>query len=57
MKRSDLRPAFRRLPRVVLLLGVVLALPFFLVLGAILGAFELYDNWCDELRNMWTIEG
>ena len=56
MKRSDLIPVFRRLPRVVLLAGVVLALPFFLVLGAILGAFELYNNWWDELGNMWTLQ-
>ena len=56
MKRSDLRPAFRRLPRFVLLAYVVLALPFFLVLGAILGAFEHYNNWWDELGNTWTMQ-
>jgi hypothetical protein len=51
-----LRPAFRRLPRFVLLAYVVLALPFFLVLGAILGAFEHYNNWWDELGNTWTMQ-
>jgi hypothetical protein len=56
MKRSDLRPMFRRLPRLVLIGMVGVTLPLFIVAGAMVGAFDRYNDWWDELGRAWYIQ-
>ena len=56
MYRRDLRPAFRRFPVWLLMLMIGVTLPFYIIAGAVAGAFDRYNDWWDELANAWNIQ-
>ncbi len=54
--RSDLRPAFRRLPKWVLALLVFGSLPLWVVFGMIRGVRECYKYWKYELDAILSLD-
>jgi hypothetical protein len=56
MKRCDLRPSFRKFPIWILMCMVAITLPFYLIAGAVAGAWDRYNDWWDELGNAWNLQ-
>jgi len=57
MSRDNLRPAFRSMPRIVLLfLVVVIGLPLHLAVAVWLGLRDGVKDWWSEVQEAWSVD-